>query len=162
MSARSDNSSVLQGHIKLLQGRLFNVLFLVPLCTGFMSKKIFCHFQFLQHYSDKNQSLRKSLMSEVSSKQSNKYCSSQLVFSVLVVLPEISLTPSALCCQKNFMYWSFSFLPLLFFFSPSPPLFLFFSSQGNEGQIQVRYCTIFITPPSANGFILLTTLHETL
>lgn len=75
-SVSSDNSSFLLGHIKLLQGRLFYVLFLMPLCTGFMSKKIICHFQFLQHYSDKNQSLRKSLMSEVSSKQSNKYCSS--------------------------------------------------------------------------------------
>lgn len=85
-------------------------------------KKIICHFLFLQHYSDKNQSLRKSLMSEVSSKQSNKYCSSQLVFGVLVVLPEISLTPSTLCCQKNFICWSFSFFPLLL---PPPPLFPF-------------------------------------
>lgn len=115
-SVSSDNSSFLQGHIKLLQGRLFYVLFLMPLCTSFMSKKIICHIQFLQHYSDKNQSLRKSLMSEASSKQSNKYCSSQLVFRVLVVLPEISLTPSTLCCQKNFVCWSFSFLPLPFFF----------------------------------------------
>lgn len=159
-SVSSDNSSFLQGHIKLLRGRLFYVLFLMPLRTGFMSKKIICHIQFLQHYSDKNQSLRKSLMSEVSSKQSNKYCSSQLVFRVLVVLPEISLTPSTLCCQKNFICWSFSSLPLPFFFPP--PLFLFFSSQGNEGQIQVRYRPIFISPPSANGFILLTISHATL
>lgn len=158
-SVSGDNSSFLQGHIKLLQGRLFYVLFLMPLCTSFMYKKIICHFQFLQHYSDKSQSLRKSLMSEVSSKQNNKYCRSQLVFRVLVLLPEISLSPSTLCCQKNFICWSFSFLPLPFFF---PSLFFFFSSQGNEGQIQVRYCTIFITPPSANGFILLTISHATL
>lgn len=124
-SVSSDNSSFLQGHIKLLQGRLFYVLFLMPLCTSFMSKKIICHIQFLQHYSDKNQSLRKSLMSEASSKQSNKYCSSQLVFRVLVVLPEISLTPSTLCCQKNFVCWSFSFLPLPFFFFFPSSLFLF-------------------------------------
>jgi len=156
-----DNSSFLQRHIKLLQGRLFYVLFLMPLCTGFMSKKIICQFQFLQHYSDKNQSLRKSLMSEVASKQGNKYCSSQLVFRVLVVLPEISLTPSTPCCQKNFICWSFSVLPLLSFFLP-PPLFLFFLSQQNERQVPVRYCTIFITPPSANGFILLTISHATL
>lgn len=120
-SVSCDNSSALQGHIKLLQGRLFYVLFLMPLRTGFMSKKIICHFQFLQHYSDKNQSLQKSLMSEVSWKQSNKYCSSRLVFRVLVVLPEISLTPSTLICQKNFVCWSFSVLQLLlFFFLPFP------------------------------------------
>lgn len=124
-SVSGDNSSFLQGHIKLLQGRLFYVLFLMPLCTSFMYKKIICHFQFLQHYSDKSQSLRKSLMSEVSSKQSNKYCRSQLVFRVLVLLPEISLSPSTLCCQKNFICWSFSFLPLPFFFS-FPFLFLLF------------------------------------
>lgn len=86
----------------------------MPLYAGFMSKKIICHIQFLQHYSDKNQSPRKSLMSEVSSKQSNKYRSSQLVFRDLVALPEISLTPSTLCCRKNFICWSFYFLPLLF------------------------------------------------
>lgn len=77
-SVSCDNSSALQGHIMLLQGRLFNVFFLMSLRTGFMSKKVICHFQFLQHYSDKNQSLQKSLMSEVSWKQSNKYCSSCL------------------------------------------------------------------------------------
>lgn len=125
-SVSCDNSSALQGHIKLLQGRLFYVLFLMPLRTGFMSKKIICHFQFLQHYSDKNQSLRKSLMSEVSWKQSNKYCSSRLVFGVLVVLPEISLTPSTLICQKNFVCWSFCVLPLLLFLFPLSPFSLSF------------------------------------
>lgn len=110
----------------------------MPLCTGFMSKKIICHFQFLQHYSDKNQSLRKSLMSEVSWKQSNKYCSSQLVFRVLVVLPEISLTPSTLRCQKNFICWSFSFLPLLFL----PPLPFSFSSLPKEMRGKYKWDTV--------------------
>lgn len=140
-SVSCDNSSALQGHIKLLQGRLFYVLFLMPLRTGFMSKKIICHFQFLQHYSDKNQSLQKSLMSETSWKQSNKFCSSRLVFGVLVVLPEISLTPSTLICQRNFVCWSFSVLPLLllFFFPLSPFSFYFLPKEMGANTSEILY-----------------------
>lgn len=125
-SVVSDNSSFLPGCIKLLQGRRFYVLFLMLLRTGFMSK---------------NSSVTSSSCSIILTKIShceNPWCqrfhqskainiAAVSLSSVLVTLPEISLTPSILLrCQKNFICWGFSFLPLPFFlFSLLPFSFSF-------------------------------------
>lgn len=102
-SVISDNSSFLKGYIKLLQGRHFYVLFLMLLRTGFMSKN--------SSVTSSSCSIILTKISHCESPWCQRFHQSKAVntaavslSSVLVTLPEISLTPSTLlCCQKNFI-----------------------------------------------------------